>query len=107
MPKHRTKVTTIRIDPRYIALIELLQEKKTKKGFINPTMNELVLEALENLAKQYNIQDEELESRLVEVCKREEKMENRVSLRGITRGSTVTDEDLEEVKKIWNSRTLP
>ena len=31
----------------------------------------------------------------------------RFSLQGIISGSTVTDEDLEEVKKIWESRPLP
>ncbi len=35
------------------------------------------------------------------------KKKRRISLRGITSGSKVTDAELEEVKKIWETRPLP
>jgi len=72
------------------------------------------LEFLENRAKELGLSSKAellrwyiVSDMAKSIGERESKGKRRFSLRGITSGSTVTDEDLEEVKKIWESRPLP
>ena len=66
------------------------------------------LEFLESKAKELGISKEELVrmyiAKAIDVEREDIKPEKkRVSLQGITRGSKLTDADLEEAKKIWEA----
>ena len=71
------------------------------------------LEFLEKRAKELGLSKEELVKRYIasdmtktiDAIGREKK--KRFSLQGIVSAGTVTDEDIEEVKKVWQSQTLP
>lgn len=71
------------------------------------------LEFLEKKAKELGLSKEELVkkyivsdmTKTIDAVGMEKK--KRFSLQGIVSAGTVTDEDIEEAKKIWQSQTLP
>ena len=70
------------------------------------------LEFLESKAKELGISKEELVKSYIEKAIDVARGENgtskkRFSLQGIVSAGTVTDEDIEEARKIWQPETLP
>jgi hypothetical protein len=71
------------------------------------------LEFLEKKAKELGLSKEELVKQYIAsdmiktIDAAGEEKKKRFSLQGIVSAGTVTDEDIEEAKKIWQPQTLP
>ena len=73
------------------------------------------LEFLEKRAKEFGLSKEELVKwyivsdmvKAIDVREKNRTKKKRLSLQGIVSAGTVTDEDIEEAKKIWQPKTLP
>jgi hypothetical protein len=73
------------------------------------------LEFLEKRGKELGLSKEELVkwyivsdmAKIIDVREKNRTKKKRFSLQGIVSAGTVTDEDIEEAKKIWQPKTLP